>query len=193
MSITPVEVSQLLHKRRAIFPKSYINKPIPKAIIETVLENANWAPTHKLTQPWRFKVFTGAGLEKLAQYMGAFFKDNTPKEQITQEKYEKSMENPRRAACAIAICMQKDPDNRVPEWEEIAATAMAVQNMWLTCTAYDIGCYWSSPKSILEANEFLKLKEGERCLGLFYMGYHNMPEIPGKRTPIEEKVEWMEE
>ncbi len=191
--MTPIEVNQLLRKRRAIFPKSYINKAISKEIIQEVLENANWAPTHRLTQPWRFKVFTGAGVEKLAQYMGAFFKDNTPTEQMTQEKYEKSMENPRRSACVIAICMQTDPENRVPEWEEIAATAMAVQNMWLTCAAYDIGCYWSSPRAALEANEFLGLKEGERCLGLFYMGYHEMPEIPRKRTPIEEKVAWIED
>lgn len=190
--MTPTEVSQLIRKRRAIFPKSYINKPISKEIIQEVLENANWAPTHRMTEPWRFKVFIGSGLEKLAQYMGAFFIDNTPAEQFTQEKYEKNMENPRRSACVIAICMQSDLENRVPEWEELAAVAMAVQNMWLTCAAYEIGCYWSSPRAALEANEFLGLQKGERCLGLFYMGYHNMPEIPGKRGSILDKVAWVE-
>jgi len=67
---------------------------------------------------------------------------------------------------------------------------MAVQNMWLSCTAINLGCYWSSPKAALEANEFLGLGEGERCLGLFYMGWHEMPEIPGKRGAVEEKVVW---
>ncbi len=190
--MTPTEVNQLLRKRRAVFPKSYINKPISREIIQTVLENANWAPTHRRTEPWRFKVFTGAGLEKLAQYMGSFFKENTSAEQFTQEKYEKSMENPHRSACVIAICMQADPENRVPEWEELASVAMAVQNMWLTCEVYNIGSYWSSPRAALEGDAFLGLKEGERCLGLFYMGYHEMPEVPGKRSPIEEKVEWVE-
>ena len=159
--MTPTEVNQLLRKRRAVFPKSYINKPISREIIQTVLENANWAPTHRRTEPWRFKVFTGAGLEKLAQYMGSFF-------------------------------MQADPENRVPEWEELASVAIAVQNMWLTCEVYNIGSYWSSPRAALEGDAFLGLKEGERCLGLFYMGYHEMPEVPGKRSPIEEKVEWVE-
>lgn len=190
--MTPTEVSQLIRKRRAIFPKSYINKPISKEIIQEVLENANWAPTHRLTEPWRFKIFTGEGLEKLALYMGAFFKENTSAEQFTQEKYEKSMENPRRSGCVIAICMQTDLENRVPEWEELASVAMAVQNMWLTCEAYEIGSYWSSPRAALEAEKFLNLKEGERCLGLFYMGYHNMPEPSGKRTSIDEKVVWIE-
>lgn len=189
--MTPIEVSQLIRKRRSIVPKFYVNKPIPKEIIEEVLENANWAPTHRLTQPWRFKVFTGESVEKLALYMGDFFNHNTPTDQITEEKYEKSMENPRRSACVIAICMQKDGENRIPEWEEISSVAMAVQNMWLTCSAYDIGSYWSSPRAALEANEFLGLAEGERCLGLFYMGYHEAPELQGKRTPIADKVEWV--
>lgn len=189
--MTPTEVSQLIRKRRAIFPKSYINKSISKEIIEEVLENANWAPTHRLTEPWRFKIFTEDAIEKLALYMGDFFKKNTPTDQITEEKYEKSMENARRSGCVIAICMQTDPENRVPEWEELASVSMAVQNMWLTCAAHGIGCFWSSPRVALEATEFLGLKTGERCLGLFYMGYHNMPEIAGKRTPIENKVEWI--
>ena len=60
--------------------------------------------------------------------------------------------------------------------EEIAAVAMSVQNMWLTCSANNIGCYWSSPKIISELNMFLKLKENQKCLGLFYIGkYDDLP------------------
>ena len=58
----------------------------------------------------------------------------------------------------------------VPEWEEIAATSMAVQNMYLTCTANNIGCYWSSPKIVEKLTESLKIEENQQCLGLFYMG-----------------------
>jgi len=28
-------------------------KHVDNAIIQQMLENANWAPTHKLTEPWR--------------------------------------------------------------------------------------------------------------------------------------------
>ena len=41
--------------------------------------------------------------------------------------------------------MNRDKQNRLPEWEEIAAVSMAVQNMWLTCYANNIGCYLSTP------------------------------------------------
>jgi hypothetical protein len=43
----------------------------------------------------------------------------------------------------------------------------------------------------LEANEFLDLQPGQRCLGLFYLGWHEMPELAGKRKPVAEKVVWM--
>jgi len=191
MNATPEQISALIRQRRAIFPKTYNDKPISQTLIEEVLENANWAPTHRLTEPWRFKVFTGASLVRLGQYLADWYKNNTPADSFSEKKYEKNLQNPQRSACVIAICMQRDPEERVPEWEEIAAVACAVQNMWLTCTAYDIGCYWSTPRAALEADEFLGLQSGERCLGLFYMGYHDLPELPGKRSPISEKVEWL--
>lgn len=190
--ITPQQANELIRKRRAIFPKTYVDKPIPKAIIEEVLENANWAPTHKHTEPWRFRVFTGDARRRLGAYLADWYKSHTPAEKFSEKKYEKNLNKPLQSGCVIAICMQRDPQERVPEWEEIAAVSCAVQNMWLTCTAHDIGAYWSSSKSILQAEEFLGLQEGERCLGLFYMGYHELPELPGKRGHIEEKVVWEE-
>ncbi|MCG8327185.1 MAG: nitroreductase [Chitinophagales bacterium] len=186
-------INEIIKNRRAIFPNTYINRPIPEEHIQQILENANWAPTHRKTQPWRFKVFRKAALERLSEYLADWYKEHTPMAKFSEKKHEKTKAKPLQSDCVIAICMQRDLEERVPEWEEIAAVACAVQNMWLSCTAYGIGCYWSSPKSILEANDFLKLKEGEQCLGLLYMGYHEMPLLPGDRTPIEEKVIWLEE
>ncbi len=191
MPATPELVSELIRKRRSVFPKSYNDKPIPRAIIEEALENANWAPTHRLTEPWRFKVFIGEALVRLGDYLGGFYRNNTPPDGFSEMKFDKAKESPKRSACVIAICMQRDAEARVPEWEELAAVACAVQNMWLTCTAHSIGCYWSTPKAALEGNEFFGLGEGERCLGLFYMGYHDLPELPGKRTPIAGKTTWI--
>ena len=193
MPITAEQANELIRRRRAIFPNTYTDEPIPDEVIAEILENANWAPTHKRTEPWRFKVFRGKALPRLGHYLAQWYKENTPAGQFLERKYDKALNNPQRSSCVIAICMQRDPQERIPEWEELAAVACAVQNIWLSCTAYGIGCYWSSPQSILEADEFLGLKKGERCLGLFYMGYHNMPAVPGKRQPVEEKVEWVRE
>ncbi len=192
--MNPQELNELIKNRRSIFPKTYIAGPeIPQNIIEQVLENANYAPTHRLTEPWRFRVLRGAALQKLANFLVQDYKTGTPLAEQSDVKIKKMSENPLRSGCVILIIMKRHAD-MLPEWEEVASVAMAVQNMWLTCSAYEIGSYWSSPSSLTErGREFLQLADDERCLGLFYMGYHKMPNLPPQRQPISEKVVWVNE
>lgn len=182
-------IFDLIKKRRSVFPAQYNDKPIAKADIEKILEAANYAPTHKKTEPWRFKVIQGERKTELGEFLSNTYIDITEKPK--QIKSKKLIENPKKAAAIIAICMQRDPNESVPEWEEVAAVSMAVQNMWLCCTEMGIGCYWSSPGLITYMGEFLEMNEGEKCLGFFYMGYYD-GELPEQtRKPIEEKVIWM--
>lgn len=183
-------IFDLIKNRRSVFPAQYNSKPIAKALIVKILEAANWAPNHKKTEPWRFKVIQGEAKERLGNFLSITYIDTeaSPK----QMKAKKLLENPKRAAAVIAICMQRDPNESLPEWEEIAAVAMAVQNMWLCCAEMGIGAYWSSPGLIKYMHEFFEMQEGEKCLGFFYMGYYDddLPVIT--RQPIEEKVVWID-
>lgn len=181
-------ILDLIKKRRSVFPVQYNDTPIERATIEKVLETANWAPTHKKTEPWRFKVLMGESKEKLGLFLSYKYLEEEARPK--QMKAKKLIENPKRAAAVIAICMQRDPNESIPEWEEIAATAMAVQNMWLYCAELGIGCYWSSPGLIKYMDEFFEMKEGEKCLGFFYMGYYDEELPEGIRSPIADKVEW---
>lgn len=192
MAILPEQLNEVIRRRRAVFPHQYINKPIPREILEQILKNANYAPTHRLTQPWRFRVFTGAGRQRLSEFLSSWYIRQTPADKYSEIKLKKTRQKPLQSACVIAICMQRDPQERLPEWEELASVACAVQNMWLSCTAYGIGCYWSSPGAIYQAREFLDLKPGEKCLGFFYMGYYEPLKQEAKRDPIQEKTIWVE-
>lgn len=185
------ELSKIIKERRAMYPPLYIEKEISNDTILEILENANWAPTHKKTEPWRFKIFKEDRLKDLSEYLGNYYKENTPGEKFSEAKYTKTIQKPLKSGCVIAICMYNNPEITIPEWEEVAAVACAVQNMWLSCSVLGIGCYWSSPKSIINAKKFLGLKEHEKCLGLFYMGYTNGIRLEGNRTPIVDKIEWM--
>lgn len=183
-------LSDLIKRRRSVFPVQYNGKAITKTDIEEVLEAANWAPTHKKTEPWRFKVVTGEALTRLGNFMAQVYEATEAKPK--QMKIKKLRENPPKASAVILICMQRDELERLPEWEEIAATAMAVQNMWLSCTEKSIGSYWSSPGVIAQMGQFLELAPGERCLGLFYMGYTDMDIPEGIRQPITDKILWLD-
>tara|TARA_B100000989_G_C19504432_1_gene455826 strand:+ start:555 stop:1073 length:519 start_codon:yes stop_codon:yes gene_type:complete len=171
-------------------PSQYNNLLIDDKHIELILEAANWAPTHKKTEPWRFKVLKEKTKNKLGVFLAEKYKESSPI--FSEFKHKKIMEKVKKSSAIILICMQRDPKESVPEWEEIAAVSMSVQNMWLMATELKIGSYWSSPKSVNFIHEFIPLSNGERCLGIFYMGQHDgniNHRIPG---PIQDKVLWFE-
>lgn len=185
-------LNEIIRNRRSIFPVSYTGEEIPREVIETIIANANYAPTHKLTQPWRFRVFRGAGLESLAGELAELYRERTPPQLFLQPKYEAAKDKVLRSSCVIAIVLKRHSD-KVPEWEELAAVACSVQNMWLTATALEVGAYWSSPATLDGLGDFLELAQDEKCVGLFYMGYHREAARQAQRGPIGEKVIWIEE
>lgn len=183
-------IKEIIKNRRAVYIAQYNDEPISKEEIQQILEAANWAPTHKRTEPWRFKVFHGKSQEELGKFLSEAYKKNTDK--FVERTYNKLLENPVKAGAVIAICMQRDPKESVPEWEEIASTAMAVQNMWLTASEMKIGSYWSSPAAKDYLKDFVPMEENETCLGFFYLGKYDeeLPEGTRKST-IEEKTTWV--
>lgn len=189
------EITEIIRNRRSLPPESYSDRKVHKEQIELMLTNATWAPTHGLTQPWRFKVFMDEGLKKLTTVLPELYKAKTPAEKFKEMKYEKLKNRPDKASAIIMICMERDKTGKIIETEEIEAVACAVQNMYLTCTAYGLGCFWSSPKFIYskEMNEFLGLGEEDKCLGIFYVGYPAVTEMPkGHRKPLEFVTEWID-
>jgi nitroreductase len=184
-----MNISKIINTRRAVYPSQFKEGDIDKEIIKIILENANTAPTHRMTQPWFFKVYKNDSKNSLGIEMTEAFELYSNTE--SPQKKKKILQKCEQSNCIIAIFMKRDPKESIPEWEEIAATAMAVQNMWLTCVEYEIGCYWSTPKYIDKMNDFFMLKENERCLGFFYMGKYDHSELESKeRESINVKTEW---
>jgi nitroreductase len=181
-------INDLIRNRRSVYPNQFNGKTISNEVIKEILFNANTAPTHRMTQPWFFKVFSQNSKLKLADEI-----INLKSEQeISESAKSNIIENFQLTSHIICICMNRDTNNIIPEWEELAATSMSVQNMWLTCTAYKLGCYWSTPSIISRLDSFLNLQENQRCLGFFYIGqYDELPERNLKRENIDNKVEWM--
>lgn len=188
-------VNDLIRNRRSIFLAQFTDEPVDDAIIKDMLENANWAPTHKLTEPWRFVVFKGEGRKKLAEFQSELYKEvSTRNGRFNEATYEKFGKNPLMASHIIAIGMKRDERGFLPEMEEIAAVSMAVQNMYLTATAYGVGCYWGTGGVTFypEAKEFFGLGEQDQLLGFLYVGNVKEGFEPqGRRTPIEDKVSWV--
>jgi nitroreductase len=188
-------INAIIKNRRSIYPYQYEKgKIIPDDIIWQILENANYAPNHKQTEPWRFTVFSGAGLPYLGELQAQLYKTHSGNGFI-EAKYRKLLEYPQLSSHVIAIGMKRSQNNKLPEIEEIEATACAVQNMYLTITAYGLGGYWSTSGMtyLEEAKDFFGLESDDKLLGFLHIGYVAKPFLsPLKRGDVKEKVKWVD-
>jgi nitroreductase len=191
--MNPELFNQLVRNRRSTFPDQFVpGKKVEDAVVKQILINATWAPNHGKKEPWHFTVFTGGGLQKLADFQSELYKELAG-EDFKEITYGKLQQNPLKASHVIALGMKKTPNKNIPETEDIAAVACAVQNMYLSVTAYGLGGYWTTGGITYkpEAKPFLGLGEADRLLGFFYIGHIAVPSTGATRIPVEEKATWI--
>lgn len=193
MSFTPEYFNALAKARRSVFPDQFdTTRKVADETISQIIENATWAPNHGQTEPWEFTVFTREGLQKLAAFQSELYKEKAGAD-FTEGKYKKLQQQPLKASHIIAIGMKRTTTKRIPEIEDIEAVACAVQNIYLSVTAYGLGGYWTSGgiTYIDEAKTFFGLQEQDKLLGFFYIGYVAIPSGDAKRIPLEQKLKWV--
>ena len=187
--------NHLARSRRSVFPEQFEEgKKVDDSIIKEILINATWAPNHGQAEPWQFTVFTGEGLKKLASFQSELYKQEAG-DNYKEGTYVKLREKPLKASHIIAIGMKRTTVKNIPEVEDVAAVACAVQNMYLSLTAYKLGGYWTTGGITYyeKAKPFFGLGENDRLMGFFYIGHIALPSPSAKRSPLDQKVSWVSE
>lgn len=187
------ELSDLIRARRSLKPADMdAERSVPEGLLRQVLENGTWAPTHGLTEPWKFHVFTGGARQRLADALVAIYPQVTPPEAVRPDKLDKLARNPLLAPVVVACCVERRGGDKIPFLEEIEAVSCALQNILLSATAAGLGSFWSSPP-LLGSREFSAwLGQGEEdvCIALLYLGWPRAeraaPNVP--RRPLAEKM-----
>jgi nitroreductase len=159
-----VEVGAAIRARRT--HKQYGSEPVPEEVVRELCDLARWAPNHKLTSPWRFRLLgpeTRAGIEQLAG--------------------EKEAAKLRRAPTLVLVTASLSEDPVLAE-EDLLATGCAVYAMLLGATERGLASYWRSPACFREASvrELLALGENERFVALVHLG----PAV--SEPPVKERV-----
>ena len=186
-----MNINEIIKNRRATPPRFLAKKEISKDSIQQLLENANWAPNHKHTEPWRFKVYTGDAKQNLAdEIYSILIEKKESRAQINLQKAEKFISGLNRVPVAIAIIIEYDIAKRIPEWEELAAVSMAVQNMWLAATAMNLGAFWATGQFLPLLSDILELEDRQKSLGFLYIGEIAMDYPAPGRGEITNKIEW---
>ncbi len=190
----PEQLNEHIRQRRSVFPQDYTGERINDDVVRQIIENARWAPTHKLTEPWRFLIFTGDGIKALARFQSDLYKAVTEKDGTFKENnYQKLMTKPLMSSHIIAVLMMRDEKRSVPEVEEIGAVFCAIQNMYLTASAYGLGSYLSTGGVTYfdEAKSFFGLGEEDRLIGFFHLGVPKRTYPESRRKPAEEISHWI--
>lgn len=185
-------VYDLIKTRRSV-PKMKPD-PVPREVIEQMLEAAVWAPNHRLTEPWRFYVLTGDSKQRFAEIRrgvrAASFPDAAAPEAVKalDRVYQDTVATP----AFIAVTVHQ-ADNLEQREEDVAATFMAIQNMMLVAAEHGVGTYMRTGAAVLanpDLRALLTLEEDRRVVAIVYVGYPL--ETPQKRrTPAAELTVWL--
>ena len=101
-----MDVEDAIRSRRT--HKAFGPEPVPRAVLDELLELGRWAPNHHLTNPWRFRVIGPVALARL--------KDAAGPEAAAKLDHAPTL-------VAATVVGSEDP---VEEQEDLCATACAV-------------------------------------------------------------------
>jgi nitroreductase len=166
-------------------------REIAHELLIEILEDAHWAPTHGLTQPWRFHAFVGGGRPRLADALQSLYDRITPEEEIRPEKRAKLRDQVLQAPVCIAVSALTESGGKISRQDELCATACAVQNLLLSAHQRGIGSFWSTPQVACDPRftQWLGLDSRHTSLGLVYLGYARDGVAPtSSRVPLEDRV-----
>lgn len=169
---------------------------VARATVERLLELAVRAPNHKLTEPWRFAVLTGAGKARLADIQAAHRAerfDDPASEEAKAAAGKKRQEMLDTPVAIVAMCAVS-ADEMTRE-EDYASTMMALGNLMIAAEALGLGTYLRTGKIMRDpgVTELVRLPAGFRIAGLLSLGYPQEETPPRRRRPAVELTSWIEE
>lgn len=181
-------INQIIKQRRSHYPQEYNGKILENEVINTLLENANWAPNHTLNYPWRFKIIYQPEITTWLNKAIDIYKTETALENINPKKIEKLEIYKSKISHAIAIVLQHQEPIKNQAIEDICAVACAVQNMYLSLSQFPhaVG-YWSTGLGTYSASmhQYLNLQPLQQLMGFFILGDIENKRIESNRKGIE--------
>jgi nitroreductase len=182
-----------IHQRTSV--RRFRSEPVSRETIEQLLECAVRAPNHKLTQPWRFTILTGAARDRFAELRAGhrlkrFDNPSAPEALAAADKVRRET---RETPVFVIVMSAVDPDEITRE-EDYAASMMAVANLMIAAESVELGTYLKTggirrDPAVLE---LARVPQGFRVVGIVSLGYPAETESPRRRRPAAELTQWVE-
>lgn len=171
-------LATIIRERRAI-KKGYNDKRVEEGTVRELLEDALWAPTHGMRQPWRFIFVSKDELPTFAKRVASTYPEER---QVNRENY---LNEPN----AILVAIMEAPEIE-KQWDEnFGAISTMIQNFWLLAWEKQLGIVWKTNPHIYDeqVKKILDIKENEKIVGFIHMGYFDEKPEAKERIILDDK------
>lgn len=199
---------EAMYTQRAI--RYWQDKPVPRSLLEKVIESASKAPSGSNHQPWVFVVVDDAekrqalGDALKAIYEGGPLKDFIASGQKTGDRSQRLMlqgaqsffSGLARAPALIIPCLYQlsSPTPDPTSLEAGSSIYMAVQNLMLSARALGLGTVMTTAHTLIEQplREVTGIPENAYPVALIPIGYPDANFGPTRRKGLDEILRWNE-
>lgn len=187
-----LSVLDVIRGRRSI-PKMKPD-PVPRAVIEQLLDAAVWTPNHRVTEPWQFFVLEGGAKRRFAEIRREWRRRQMPNPDAPEVQsaltkiYDDTVATP--VIVVVSSHLTDDPELRE---EDVWATFGAAYAFMLGAWSQGLGTYFRTGtlRDDPALRGLLGLPDDRRIIGVIYAGYP--AEVPQrKRTPASAKTVWLD-
>ncbi|HEV7773969.1 MAG TPA: nitroreductase family protein [Conexibacter sp.] len=171
-----LDVETAIRTRRT--HKVYGSEPVPRELLDELLELATWAPNHHLTNPWRFRVLGPKSLAALKQAAGP----------------EAAAKLDRAPTLVCVSVTQSGGEDPLADEEDLLAGACAVYALLLGAHARGLAAYWRTP-AVLRApagRVALGLPAWEHAIALVHLGPLRQEKPAPERAPAADVVTYLD-
>ena len=188
-----MDALEALLGRRTVPPARMTGPGPDAAALERMFAAAAAAPDHGRLRPWRFFVVEGEARRALGELFARGLAEDRP--DLDPAELARQREAPLRAPVIVLAVAVLDPDHpKIPEIEQIAAAAAAVQNLLLAAHALGFAGKWATGRPAYSegVRRGLGLGPNERILGILYLGTPMAGELPpvDRAMPADRVVRW---
>jgi nitroreductase len=155
--------------------KAFGPDPVPRETLLEILAAARFAPTHHMTEPWRFRVLGPETLARLKE---------------VDTKGAAKLERAPTLVVATAVLT----GDLVQDEEDVCAVAAAIELVLLAATEQGLATYWRTPQVLRTppGRDAVGIPAGERFLGLLHFGTPEREPAARERRPVEAYVAFLD-
>lgn len=170
-------VDEAIRSRRT--HKVFADEPLARETVAEILELARWAPNHKLTNPWRFRVLGPGATLRLKRVV-----------ERAQPGSGAKLDRAPTLICATVV-LEGDAEQRR---EDMLSAAAACYIVLLAAHARGLAGYWRTVPAIDSAagRRALGIADRESPIGLLHLGGVRQEARAPEREPVERLVSFLD-